>query len=200
MDYKYFKKINEVAKEKNAIKTEIIEYDVVDDSLLVEQHGDRIQYLGKEFIERLMQRCCYYVNNPEMLKDTEVIKGYHIRRRLQLQRIVERNYLYNEYYEDWNFENELIENNLYLIIDNLEPCTTLGRYKLKLGNILNCFVSHNQNEDETIKELVQKAEKKMYRYNDCCLLTKNEKKWLKYALHKELKNIWNNAEVRTYEV
>lgn len=197
MKYKHFKKVNKIAKEKSAIKTKIIEYNVVNDSLLVEQQGDKIQYLGKEFIERLMTKCVFYVSNPKELKDSELISGYHIKRRLQLQRIVERNYLYNEFYEAENYENQLTQNNLYLIIDYLCFCSTLSRYKIKLGNFMFIFLDNCADDDKIIKSIFKMVNKKLYKYNEINCLTKSEKEWLKYALMDEIRETRKSLDVES---
>ena len=195
MDYKFFKKVNKIAKEKGATPVEVKDYDLVDGSLIATIDRKRdTNFLGREFMDMLMVQNMYYVTNPKLIKTSELIAEYEIKRRLQLHCSLEHDYYYHEFYERENYECNQTESNTTLIIDYLCPNTAARRYELPLGNLVDYFYE-SMDEEKTVKYFVKKAEYLLYQYKDICCFTKNEKKWLNYALCKELVRIRKRIEL-----
>lgn len=202
MDYKFFKKINKAAKEKGATPVEVKDFDRTDNSLVVEINEENcVNLLGIEFMDMLMIQSRYYVINPNILRESELLTGYEIKRRLQLHCSLEHDYYYHEFYECENYENNMVATNTTLIIDYLCPDTAARRYELRLGNLVDYFYE-SQNEDKTVKAFVKRAEKLLYIHDDICCFSKKEKKWLRYALYKELVKIRKRIELeyKTYDI
>lgn len=195
MDYKFFKKVNKAAKEKGGLPVEILDYDRVDCSLIAKIDVEReTNFLGREFLDMLMIDSAYYVSNPRLLKESELISEYKIKRKLQLHCSLDHDYFYHDFYNCQDYECNQSENNTTLIIDYLCPTTNARRYEFELGNLVDYFYE-SMNEEDTVKYFVKKAEALLFQCNDICVLTKNEKKWLKYALTKELVRIRKRIEL-----
>ena len=95
MDYKFFKKINKAAKEKGATPVEVKDFDRTGNSLVVEINEENcVNLLGIEFMDMLMIQSRYYVINPNILRESELLTGYEIKRRLQLHCSLEHDYYY----------------------------------------------------------------------------------------------------------
>ena len=134
MTYDFFNKINNYNRElleKNLFGVNILEYDETEDMLFVEVAGDRRPFVGKEFMQWVMESRFYYVLNPEVLENSSLVNGYHIKRKLDLIRNIERHYIYHEYYEEDNLHNEVSCNNTVLVIDYLSPFSAFRRYEIE---------------------------------------------------------------------
>lgn len=189
MTYNFFIKANEYNKtllEKTSFGVTILEYDETIDMLLIEMKEDRLPMIGKEFLQRVMERRFYYILNPEILKNSSLIKGYHIKRKLHLIRNIERHYIYHEYYEEDNFHNEVTCNNAVLIIDYLSPFSAFRRYEIELGNLLITYINNKSDIDKTIRKVIKRTERKMKKYQEVCFLTDKETEWLKHAISEEI--------------
>ena len=189
MTYDFFNKINNYNRElleKNLFGVNILEYDETEDMLFVEVAGDRRPFVGKEFMQWVMESRFYYVLNPEVLENSSLVHGYHIKRKLDLIRNIERHYIYHEYYEEDNLHNEVSCNNTVLVIDYLSPFSAFRRYDIELGNLLITYINNQSDKDKTIKKAIKKIEKKMKKYKEVCFLTDKEKEWLEHALSEEL--------------
>ena len=189
MTYDFFIKTNEYNKtllEKTSFGVTILEYDETEDMLLGEMMGERRPFLGKEFMQLIMERHFYYVLNPEVLEDSSLINGYHIKRKLHLIRNIERHYIFHEYYEEDNFHNEITCNNAVLVIDYLSPFSAFRKYEIELGNLLISYINNQSDKDKTIKKAIKKIEKKLKKYKEVCFLTDKEREWVKHALSEEL--------------
>ena len=155
MKYKHFLKFNKAALEEGLVPEHILYvngYDSVNDTVIVTNGANvTVTIRGEDLITKIVKDFNYNIENPDILKETCLIKNYRLDRKISVNFLSNRNSVYNDKY---NVERKqpLIEDTLCIITAECwRPINGCDYVELFNEDIFGVFIEKEQKPDDAFK-------------------------------------------------